>query len=79
MAPEESGSSWLVALLADEELAVAELVHACDDYCAAVAAADAEQAEDAQRARNRARTRLTTVHQRLQKALAEHGAQARIA
>ncbi|MGH2364500.1 MAG: hypothetical protein ACRDGF_02465 [Chloroflexota bacterium] len=74
MAPEGSGSSWLVALLADEDLAVAELVHACDDYCTAVATADAEQAEDAQRARNRARTRLTTMHQRLQQALAEHSA-----
>jgi len=58
-------------LVADEDLAVGDLVNACDDYCDAVAGAEPERAEDAQRARNRARTRLSTVHERLKKAVTE--------
>jgi hypothetical protein len=58
-------------LMADEDLAVGDFLNACDDYCDAVAGAEPERAEDAQRARNRARTRLTTVHERLKKAVTE--------
>ena len=58
-------------LVAEEDLAVGDLLNACDDYCDAVAAAEAERAEDAQRARNRAKTRLSTVHDRLKKAVTE--------
>lgn len=50
-------------------MAVIDLLNACDDYCEAVAQAETERAEDAQRARNRAKTRLTTVHERLKKAV----------
>ena len=58
-------------LVADEDLAVNDLLNACDDYCSAVAQAEPEQAEDAQRARNRAKVRLSTVHERLKKAVVE--------
>jgi hypothetical protein len=58
-------------LVAEEDVAVGDLLNACDDYCDAVAGAEPERAEDAQRARNRARTRLTTVHDRLKKAVTE--------
>ena len=58
-------------LVSDEDLAVVDLLNACDDYCAAVAGAEPERAEDAQRARNRARTRLSTVHDRLKRAVSE--------
>ena len=58
-------------LVAEEDLAVGDLVNACDDYCDAVAGAEAERAEDAQRARNRAKTRLSTVHEQLKKAVTE--------
>lgn len=60
-------------LVAEEDLAVVDLVNACDDYCEAVAHAEAERAEDAQRARNRAKTRLSTVHERLKKAVIDVG------
>ncbi|HLQ35489.1 MAG TPA: hypothetical protein VK457_22605 [Chloroflexota bacterium] len=56
-------------LVAEEDLAVVDLLNACDDYCDAVAGAEPERAEDAQRARNRAKTRLNTVHERLKKAV----------
>ncbi len=55
--------------MAEEDLAVVDLLNACDDYCDAVAGAEPERAEDAQRARNRAKTRLNTVHERLKKAV----------
>jgi len=58
-------------LVAEEDLAVGDLLNACDDYCDAVAGAEAERAEDAQRARNRAKTRLSTVHERLKKVVTE--------
>lgn len=58
-------------LVAEEDVAVGDLLNACDDYCDAVAGAEPERAEDAQRARNRAKTRLTTVHDRLKKAVTE--------
>lgn len=60
----------LQELVAAEDLAVVDLLNACDDYCEAVAQAEPERAEDAQRARNRAKTRLSTVHERLKKAVA---------
>jgi hypothetical protein len=60
-------------LVAEEDVAVGDLLNACDDYCDAVAGAEPERAEDAQRARNRAKTRLTTVHDRLKKAVTELG------
>ena len=58
-------------LVAEEDLAVGDLLNACDDYCSAIAGAEPELAEDAQRARNRAKTRLNTVHARLKQAVAE--------
>jgi len=58
-------------LVAEEDLAVGDLLNACDDYCDAIAGAEPERAEDAQRARNRAKTRLSTVHDRLKKAVSE--------
>lgn len=58
-------------LVAEEDLAVGDLLNACDDYCDAVAGAEPEHAEDAQRARNRAKARLSTVHERLKKAVTE--------
>jgi len=58
-------------LVNEEDLAVIDLLNACEDYCAAVAGAEPERAEDAQRARNRAKTRLTTVHERLKKAVVD--------
>ena len=58
-------------LVAEEDVAVGDLLNACDDYCEAIAGAEPERAEDAQRARNRARTRLSTVHERLKKAVME--------
>ncbi|HLG71280.1 MAG TPA: hypothetical protein VK009_12710 [Chloroflexota bacterium] len=57
-------------LVAEEDTAVGDLLNACDDYCDAIAGAEPERAEDAQRARNRAKTRLSTVHERLKKAVA---------
>jgi len=57
-------------LVAEEDTAVGDLLNACDDYCDAVASAEPERAEDAQRARNRAKTRLSTVHERSKKAVA---------
>ena len=59
----------LQELVHEEDLAVTDLLNACDDYCDAIAAAEPERAEDAQRARNRARTRLTTIHDRLKQTL----------
>jgi len=56
--------------VAEEDTAVGDLLNACDDYCDAIAGAEPERAEDAQRARNRAKTRLSTVHERLKKAVA---------
>lgn len=61
----------LEELVAEEDLAVGDLLNACDDYCDAIAGAEPERAEDAQRARNRAKTRLGTVHDRLKKAVTE--------
>jgi len=58
-------------LVAEEDVAVGDLLNACDDYCDAIAGAEPERAEDAQRARNRARSRLSTVHDRLKKAVTE--------
>jgi hypothetical protein len=58
-------------LVAAEDLAVGDLLNACDDYCDAVAGAAPERAEDAQRARNRAKTRLSTVHERLKRAVTD--------
>ena len=49
-------SSAIRELVAEEDLAVVDLLNACDDYCDAVAQAEPERAEDAQRARNRARS-----------------------
>jgi hypothetical protein len=64
----------IIELVRDEDVAVGDLLNACDDYCDAIAGAEPERAEDAQRARNRAKTRLSTVHDRLKKAVAELGA-----
>jgi hypothetical protein len=61
----------VLELVREEDVAVGDLLNACDDYCDAVAGAEPERAEDAQRARNRARTRLSTVHDRLKKAVTE--------
>ncbi len=61
----------IVELVQEEDVAVGDLLNACDDYCEAVAGAEPERAEDAQRARNRAKTRLTTVHNRLRKAVTD--------
>jgi hypothetical protein len=58
-------------LVAEEDVAVGDLLNACDDYCDAIAGAEPERAADAQRARNRARSRLSTVHDRLKKAVTE--------
>jgi hypothetical protein len=58
-------------LVAEEDVAVGDLLNACDDYCEAIAGAEPERAEDAQRARNRAKARLSTVHDRLKKAVTE--------
>lgn len=58
-------------LVAEEDVAVGDLLNACDDYCDAVAGAEPERAEDAQRARNRAKSRLSTVHERLKKVVAD--------
>ena len=58
-------------LVREEDVAVGDLLNACDDYCEAIAGAEPERAEDAQRARNRAKTRLSTVHDRLKKAVSE--------
>jgi hypothetical protein len=60
-------------LVREEDLAVTDLVNACDDYCSAIAGAEPELAEDAQHARNRAKMRLNTVHERLKRAIAELG------
>ncbi|MBV8083379.1 MAG: hypothetical protein JO247_01055 [Chloroflexi bacterium] len=64
----------LEELVAEEDTAVSDLLNACDDYCTAVSRAEPELAEDAQRARNRARVRLNTVHQRLKQVVADLGA-----
>jgi hypothetical protein len=58
-------------LVAEEDLALGDLLNACDDYCEAVAGGEAERAEDAQRSRSRAKARLSTVHERLKRAVAE--------
>lgn len=58
-------------LVSEEDVAFGDLLNACDDYCDAIAGAEPERAEDAQRARNRAKTRLSTVHDRLKKAVTE--------
>ncbi|MDE3075744.1 MAG: hypothetical protein KGJ86_09955 [Chloroflexota bacterium] len=71
MNPLQPGPQTIEQLMAEEDLAVTDLLNACDDYCAAVASAAAEQAEDAQRARNRARSRLSTIHERLKQAVQE--------
>mgnify|MGYP001335433051 CR=1 FL=1 len=68
-----SAAKRLEELVAEEDVAVGDLLNACDDYCSAVSRAEPELAEDAQRARNRARTRLTTVHERLKRAVAGLG------
>ena len=65
------GQQTIEQLVREEDLAVSDLLNACEDYCDAVAGAEPERAEDAQRARNRAKTRLATVHERLKKAMAE--------
>jgi DNA replication initiation complex subunit (GINS family) len=67
----DSSAKRIEELVAEEDLAVGDLLNACDDYCDAVAGAEPERAEDAQRARNRAKTRLATVHQRLTSAVTE--------
>src|SRR5579862_7367353 len=64
-------SRQIKELVAAEDMAVSDLLNACDDYCEAIAGAEPERAEDAQRARNRAKTRLSTVHERLAKAITE--------
>jgi hypothetical protein len=61
----------VLELVREEDVAVGDLLNACEDYCDAIAGAEPERAEDAQRARNRARTRLSTVHDRLKKAVTE--------
>lgn len=66
------GEAKHIRELADQEdLAVGDLINACDDYCMAIASAEPEQAEDAQRARNRAKMRLVTVHERLKQAIVQ--------
>ncbi len=58
-------------LVVEEDLAVGDLTHACDDYCEALACGESERALEAQHARNRARVRLTTIHERLKRAVLE--------
>ena len=65
------GPDRIQQLVSDEDLAVTDLLNACEDYCAAVAGVEPERAEDAQRARNRAKARLATVHERLKQAVLE--------
>ena len=74
MSSPEPANKRIEQLVAEEDLAVNDLVNACEDYCEAVSRAEPEQAEDAQRARNRAKVRLTTVHERLKRAVTELGA-----
>ena len=69
--PSQTATRQIEQLVADEDLAVTDLLNACEDYCEAVASAEPERAEDAQRARNRAKSRLSTIHERLKKAVTE--------
>lgn len=71
MHPSESEAQRIAQLVAEEDLAVGDLLNACEDYCDAVAGAEPERAEDAQHARNRAKTRLKTIHERLKKAVTD--------
>ncbi len=67
--PLQPGPRTIEELLQEQDVAVNDLLNACDDYCSALAFGESEQAEDAQRARNRARTRLTTLQERLKQAV----------